>query len=150
MDTIVALATPSGRSALGVVRLSGPNSLAFARSLVRDSTFLPKPANGVLRTIRSLVTGEPIDRALLAYFAAPNSPTGDDVLEISCHGSPLILREVIDSVLSLGGRLAGPGEFTLRALSNGKINLSQAEAVRDLINAQTDAAARQAVRQLGG
>jgi tRNA modification GTPase len=150
MDTIVALATPPGRSAIGVVRLSGPSALAIARSLIGDSTFQPKPAHVNLRRIRNLSSGESIDRALLTYFETPNSFTGEDVIEISCHGSPIIIREVIDSVLSLGGRLAGPGEFTLRALSNGKMNLSQAEAIRDLINAQTDAAAQQAVRQLSG
>ncbi|HXM34982.1 MAG TPA: tRNA uridine-5-carboxymethylaminomethyl(34) synthesis GTPase MnmE [Pyrinomonadaceae bacterium] len=150
MDTIVALATPPGRSALGVVRMSGPDSLAIARSLIGDSEFQPKPANVTLRTIRSLATLESIDHALLTYFETPNSFTGEDLVEISCHGSPIILRQVIDSVLSLGGRLAGPGEFSLRALANGKLNLSQAEAIRDLINAQTDAAARQAVRQLRG
>ena len=150
MDTIVALATPPGRSALGVIRLSGPGSLAIARSLIVDREFRPKHASVSLRNIRNLLTGESIDQALLTYFETPHSFTGEDVVEISCHGSPVILREVIDSVLKLGARLAGPGEFTLRALSNGKINLSQAEAVRDLVNAQTDAAARQAVRQLSG
>jgi len=150
MDTIVALATPPGRSAVALVRLSGPSSLAIARSLIGDRAYQPQPAHVDLRRIRNLSSGESIDRALLTYFEAPNSFTGEDVIEISCHGSPIIIREVIDSVLSLGGRLAGPGEFTLRALSNGKLNLSQAEAIRDLINAQTDAAARQAVRQLSG
>lgn len=150
METIVALATPPGRSAVGVIRLSGPESLAIARSLIGDSDFRPSPAQVILTSIRSLSTREPIDQALLTYFKTPHSFTGEDVIEISCHGSPVILREVIDSVLSLGGRLAGPGEFTLRALRNGKMNLSQAEAIRDLINAQTVAAARQAVRQLGG
>jgi tRNA modification GTPase len=150
MDTIVALATPPGRSAVSVIRLSGPGSLAIARSLVGDSEFQPRPAKTILKSIRNLCTGESIDQALLTYFETPRSFTGEDVIEISCHGSPIILREVIDSVLFLGGRLAGPGEFTLRALSNGKMNLSQAEAVRDLINARTDAAARQAVRQLSG
>ncbi len=100
--------------------------------------------------IRNPSTAELIDQALLTYFAAPNSFTGEDVIEISCHGSPVILREVIDLALRLGGRLAGPGEFTLRALSNGKLNLSQAEAIRDLVNSQTEAAARQAVRQMRG
>src|SRR5258705_2732869 len=99
MDTIVALATPPGRSAIGVVRMSGPNSLTIARSLVCDSTFNPTPAGVVLKQIRNLSTGESIDHALLTYFETPNSFTGEDVIEISCHGSPLILREVIDSVL---------------------------------------------------
>lgn len=150
MDTIVALATPPGRSAIGVVRMSGSHSLTIARSLLGDCDFQPKPANVLLRSIRSLSTGEVIDRGLLTFFESPNSFTGEDVIEICCHGSPVIIREVIDSILSLGGRLAGPGEFSLRALSNGKIDLSQAEAIRDLIDAQTDAAARQAIRQLDG
>lgn len=150
MDTIVALATPPGRSAIAVVRLSGPDSLSIARSLIGDPAFQPAPANANLRAIRNVGTGETIDQALLTYFAKPHSFTGEDIIEISCHGSPLVIREVIDSILSLGGRLADPGEFTLRSVNNGKLNLSQAEAIRDLINARTDAAARQAVRQLSG
>jgi tRNA modification GTPase len=150
MDTIVAVATPAGRSAIGVIRLSGPDALAIARSLVAERTFQPKPATVQLMELRNPSTAELIDQALLTYFAAPNSFTGEDVIEISCHGSPVILREVIDLALRLGGRLAGPGEFTLRALSNGKLNLSQAEAIRDLVNSQTEAAARQAVRQMRG
>jgi len=150
MDTIVALATPSGRSAVGVVRLSGSSSLAIARILIGDSEFQPAPAHTLLKSIRSVATGELIDRGLLTFFKSPNSFTGEDVVEICCHGSPVIVREVIDSVLTLGGRLAGPGEFSLRALGNGKMDLSQAEAIRDLIEAQTAAAARQAIRQMGG
>ena len=150
MDTIVALGTPSGRSAIGVIRLSGPDSIAIARSIVGDNDFRPGPSQSVLRSIRSNGSGSILDRALLTYFPAPNSYTGEDVVEISCHGSPIILRQVVDLSLALGARLAGPGEFTLRALSNGKLNLSQAEAIRDLINAQTEAAAQQALRQLMG
>ena len=150
MDTIVAVSTPAGRSAIGVIRLSGPDALAIARSLAGERRFQPKPAAVQLMELRNPSTAELIDQALLTYFAAPNSFTGEDVIEISCHGSPVILREVIDSALRVGGRLADPGEFTLRALSNGKLNLSQAEAIRDLINSQTEAAARQAVRQMRG
>jgi len=91
-----------------------------------------------------------IDEALITYFKSPNSLTGEDVIEIACHGSPAVIRQIIDASLRLGARLAGPGEFTLRALSNGKINLAEAEAIRDLIESQTEAAARQAARQLGG
>ena len=87
---------------------------------------------------------------LLTCFHAPHSLTGEDVVEISCHGSPAVVRSIIDTTLELGAMLAGPGEFTLRALSNGKINLAQAEAIRDLIAAQTDAAVKQASRQLNG
>ena len=91
-----------------------------------------------------------LDQVLLTSFPAPHSLTGEDVVEISCHGSPAIVRRIIDATLELGAVLAGPGEFTLRALSNGKINLAQAEAIRDLIAAQTDAAVKQASRQLNG
>jgi tRNA modification GTPase len=150
MDTIVALGTPAGRSAIGVVRISGPDCLSIARSLVSDNQFTPEPSRSVLRSIRSNGSNSTLDQALFTYFPAPHSYTGDDVLEISCHGSPVVLRQVIDLTLGLGARLAGPGEFTLRALGNGKLNLSQAEAIRDLINAQTEAAAQQAVRHLMG
>ncbi|MGH9966291.1 MAG: tRNA uridine-5-carboxymethylaminomethyl(34) synthesis GTPase MnmE [Pyrinomonadaceae bacterium] len=150
MDTIVALGTPVGRSAIGVIRLSGPASLEIARSLVGDNQFTPEPAQAVLRSIKSPGGNATLDKSLLTYFPGPNSYTGEDVLEISSHGSPVVLRQVIDLILNSGARLAGPGEFTLRALSNGKMDLSQAEAIRDLINAQTDAAAQQAVRQLMG
>jgi tRNA modification GTPase len=150
METIVALGTPAGRSAIGVIRLSGPDSLSIVRSIVGDNSFRPVPSHSVLRSIRSNGSSSILDRALLTYFPAPNSYTGEDVIEISCHGSPVVLRQVVDLSLALGARLAGPGEFTLRALSNGKLNLSQAEAIRDLINAQTEAAAQQALRQLMG
>ena len=150
MDTIVALATPAGRSAIGIVRMSGPDSLSITRSLVCDQEFQPEPGKPQLKKIRDTKTRVVIDQALVTHFPAPHSFTGEEVIEISCHGSPVILRLVIDSVLRLDARVAGPGEFTLRALTNGKMNLSQAEAIRDLINAQTDAAARQAVRQLNG
>ncbi len=149
MDTIVALATAPGRSAFGVIRLSGPDSMPIAQSLIGESHFSPDPSQVILKTIKS-DNGAVLDQALLTYFRAPHSYTGEDVLEISCHGSPVVLRQVIDQVLVMGARLAGPGEFTLRALSNGKITLSQAEGVRDLIDARTDAAARQATRQLKG
>lgn len=150
MDTIVALGTPAGRSAIGVIRLSGPESLSIIRSIVGDNDFRPEPSQSLLKSIRPSGSSSILDRALLTYFSAPNSYTGEDVMEISCHGSPVILRQVVDLTLALGARLAGPGEFTLRALSNGKLNLSQAEAIRDLINAQTEAAAQQALRQLMG
>jgi tRNA modification GTPase len=149
MDTIVALATPPGRSAIGVIRLSGPESFEITKRLIGKSQFSPLPGQVVLRKIQS-DSNDIIDTSLLTYFKAPQSYTGEDVVEISCHGSPVVLREVIDLVLKFGGRVAGPGEFTLRALKNGKLNLSQAEAIRDLINAQTVVAAQQALRQLKG
>lgn len=91
-----------------------------------------------------------MDESIVTYFKGPNSFTGEDVVEISCHGSPVILRQVIDACLRMGARLADAGEFTLRALANGRMDLAEAEAVRDLIDARTSAAARQAVRQLRG
>jgi tRNA modification GTPase len=150
VDTIAALSTPPGRSGIGVIRLSGPQSLAIARRLIRDERFTPEPNQVVLKDLHALDSGEVLDRALLTYFKAPRSFTGEDVIELSCHGSPVLLRQLLDIILSLDARPAGPGEFTLRALSNGRLNLSQAEAVRDLINAQTGAAARQAARQMNG
>ncbi len=150
MDTIVALATPPGRSAIGVIRLSGPTSLEIARSLIGEQEFSPEPARALLKTLGHRESNEVLDRSVLTFFQKPNSYTGEDLVEISCHGSPVVLRQVIDRILMLGARLAGPGEFTLRAMNNGKLNLSQAEGIRDLINAQTDAAARQAARQLNG
>lgn len=149
MDTIVAVATSPGRSAIGIVRLSGPESLGILQGLVHDPLFVPEPRQILLKQILR-ETGEPLDSALVSYFNRPNSFTGEDMVELSCHGSPVILRRVLDLTQSLGARLAEAGEFTLRAWKNGKVNLSQAEAIRDLINAQTDAAAAQAVRQLKG
>jgi len=150
LQTIVALATPAGRSGIGVVRLSGPESVAFAQRLASGDDYDPAPRRASLKTLTDLETGEPIDEAILTYFRAPNSFTGEDVIEISCHGSPILLRQIIDACLKLGARLAEPGEFTLRALANGRMNLAEAEAVRDLIDARTSASARLAVRQLKG
>lgn len=149
-DTIVALSTPPGRSGIGVLRLSGTRALEIARLLVADKNYTLEANRVSLKILRVPGTNEILDQALVSYFRSPNSFTGEDVIELSCHGSPVILRRLIDFSLSFNARLADPGEFTLRALSNGRLNLSQAEAIRDLIDAQTDAAARQAARQLGG
>jgi tRNA modification GTPase len=120
------------------------------RKLVRDDDFNPKPRFARLKKIYDLKTKEAIDEAVITYFKSPQSFTGEDVIEISCHGSPVILRQIIDFCLKLDARMADAGEFSLRALSNGQMNLSQAEAIRDLIDAQSIAAARQSVRQLCG
>ncbi|MBL8183746.1 MAG: tRNA uridine-5-carboxymethylaminomethyl(34) synthesis GTPase MnmE [Blastocatellia bacterium] len=149
-DTIVALATPLGRSGIGMIRLSGADSLLLARALSGNPEFSPRPRTFSLRTLFDPATHEVIDEAIITYFKAPNSFTGEDVIEISCHGSPIVLRHVIDICLSLGARMADPGEFSLRALANGRMNLAEAEAIRDLIDAQTKATARQAIRQLEG
>ncbi len=149
-NTIVALATPTGRSGIGVIRLSGSESLLIARKLVGADTFDPEPRTAHFKQLHDPVSGDIIDEAIFTYFKSPHSFTGEDVIEISCHGSPVLLRQVIDICLSLDARMADPGEFSLRALANGRMDLSEAEAIRDLIDAQTTASARQAVRQMRG
>ena len=149
-DTIVALATPPGRGGIGIIRLSGPGSLHILRKLVADDDFHPQPNLLVLRSLIEPATNETLDRALICYFKAPYSFTGEDVVELHCHGSPILLRTIIDVTLTLDARMATPGEFSLRAVANGRMQLSQAEAIRDLVDAQTDAAARQATRQMKG
>jgi tRNA modification GTPase len=147
-DDIVALSTPPGRGGLGVIRLSGSNAGAIVKSILRTrSAFRPRVA-----TLAELVdeSGGTLDQVLITYFQRPRSYTGEDLVEISCHGSPVILRACVDRCLSAGARLAEPGEFTLRALLNGRIDLPQAEAVRDLIDATTLYQARVAVQQLEG
>jgi tRNA modification GTPase len=148
MATIVALATPLGRSGIGVIRLSGADSLAIIQKLTKEASLRPRYAH--FTELCDPQTGDAVDEAIVTYFKAPHSFTGEDVVEISCHGSPVLLRQVIDICLRLDARLAEPGEFSLRALANGRLNLAQAEAIRDLIDAQTTASARQAVRQLRG
>jgi len=150
LDTIVALATPYGRSGIGVIRLSGEDSIEIVKKLVRDEHFSPEPRVATLKKIYDLETAEVLDESIITYFQSPQSFTGEDVIEISCHGSPVVLRQIIDFSLKLNARMAEAGEFSLRALSNGRINLSQAEAIRDLIDAQSVASAKQSVRQLQG
>jgi len=149
-DTIVALATPTGRSGIGVIRLSGKDALTIAEKLAARPVFHPKPRTAHLMRLHDPSTGEIIDETIITYFKSPHSFTGEDVVEISCHGSPVLLRQVIDISLRLDARMADPGEFTLRALANGRMNLAEAEAIRDLIDAQTTASARQAIKQLHG
>src|SRR4030095_6621714 len=147
-DTIVALSTPSGRSGIGVVRLSGPDCLTFLRKLVASDSFDPEPNLLTLRGLIDPATGELLDQGLVCYFKAPHSFTGEDVVELHCHGSPVLLRSIIDAAPGSGARLAGPGEFSLRAVANDRLKLTEAEAIRDLIDAQTDAGVRQATRQM--
>jgi tRNA modification GTPase len=149
-DTIVALATPTGRSGIGLIRLSGGDAVAIVRKLVGKSEFSPKPRHATLKQLNDPATGEVIDESIVTYFKAPHSFTGEDTIEISCHGSPVLLRQIIEICLRLDARMAEPGEFSLRALANGRMDLAEAEAIRDLIDAQTMASARQAVRQLRG
>lgn len=149
-DAIVALSTPPGRSGIGVIRVTGSQTLELLRSLLKEPDYNPVPRRASLKALRDPRDGEVIDHSLVTYFKAPHSFTGEDVAEISCHGSPPLILSLVDALLFYGARTAMPGEFTMRALSNGRLNLAQAEAVRDLIEAQTHAAVRQAARQLGG
>jgi tRNA modification GTPase len=149
-DTIVALCTPPGRSAIGVIRLSGSDSLNILRELIARPSFHPQPNLLTLRNLFDPSSGEILDRALVCFFEAPHSFTGEDVVELHCHGSPVLLQSIVDMILKLNARLADPGEFSLRAVSNGRLQLTEAEAIRDLVDAQTDAAVKQATRQLKG
>ena len=148
-QTIAALATPTGRSGIGVIRMSGGDISAIMERIA-PKAWPSKPRYAKLAEISDPETGELIDTAIITSFRAPNSFTGEDVVELSCHGSPVVLRRILDLVFRLGARPAAAGEFTLRALSNNKMDLSEAEAVRDLIDAGTTAAARQAIRQMRG
>ena len=150
IDTIVALSTPPGRGGIGVIRMSGTGSLKILRTLIASDSFDPTPNLLSLKSLYDPITGEALDETLVCFFKAPHSFTGEDVVELHCHGSPVLLRAIIDLILRLDARLAAPGEFSLRAVTNGRMNLAEAEAVRDLIEAQTDSALRQATRQLKG
>lgn len=145
-DTITAIATAPGTGAVGIVRLSGPQSYAVA-----DAMFTPKRGTPVSKLPAGRVVygrihqeGELIDESLLLTFRAPHSYTAEDVIEFQTHGGPAVLRAVLDLCVQHGARLAQPGEFTLRAYLNGRLDLVQAEAVLDLVNAQTDSARRSA------
>lgn len=146
-DTIVAIATPPGRGGIGVVRVSGPAVRSIAAA-IRDATAILEPRRA---TVARVVTRDgPVDRAILTFFPSPHSYTGEDVLEISAHGSPVLLRAIVSAAMSAGARLAEPGEFTLRAYLAGRLDLVQAEAVRDLVDAVTPLQARAAFDQLEG
>ncbi len=145
-DTIVAIATPSGRGALGVVRVSGPRVGAIARALLGR---VPPPRHAGLRRFRD-ADGTAIDEGLALMFKAPASFTGEDMLELHAHGSPVVLDRLVARLAALGARPAGPGEFSRRAFLNGKYDLTQLEAVADLIASVGAAAARCAQRSLQG
>jgi tRNA modification GTPase len=153
-DTIVAISTPVGRGGIGVVRLSGPRALAAAAPLLR----LRHPAaagRARFGEIVDVATGDVLDQAVVTYFAAPNSYTGEDVVEIAAHGAPVLLEYIVRQCCAGAGKLSGvrlaePGEFTQRAFLAGRIDLTQAEAVGDLIGSSTLEQARVAARQLGG
>ena len=150
-DTIVAIATPYGESAIGIVRLSGPDTLKILKEIFepfkKKSTIKPRYAyyGNILGE-----EGEILDEAIVIYYKAPHSYTGEDMAEINLHGNPLILKKVLQLIIQKGARLAEPGEFTKRAFLNKKLDLTQAEAVAQLISAKTDLARKLALNQLKG
>ncbi len=152
-DTIAAIATPPGRGGIGIVRLSGPDALALTLPLQRGLPPQLRPAHAHYCHLIE-PDGTKLDEALITYFPAPHSYTGEDVVEIAAHGSPVLLEHVLRLLLGgtgrNGARLAAPGEFTERAFHSGRLDLTQAEAVRDLIEAQTLLQAQVAAQQLGG
>ena len=155
-DTIVAIATPAGRGGLGVVRLSGAQALPIAQKILWLPSEVASEGGAQFNTWRLRMaelrddSDAMIDRVLVSYFAMPRSYTGEDVIEISCHGAPVVLRFLVERSLASGARLAEPGEFTMRAFLNGRMDLAQAEAVRDLIDAQTLYQAKVAAQQVDG
>lgn len=148
-DTIVAIATPPGRGGIGVVRLAGPDACKIGCSMLQLKHELAA-GRAVFGEVIEPATGERIDEAVVTFFAKPHSYTADDVIEISAHGAPVVLRHIVELATAGGARLAEPGEFTMRAFLNGRIDLTQAEAVRDLIESQTLYQAKVAAQQLEG
>jgi tRNA modification GTPase len=146
-DAIVAVATPPGRGGIGVVRISGESALATAAAILERSDRL-EPRLATFTRVKA--DADVVDEVVATYFPAPHSYTGQDVVEISAHGSPVVLQTIVRAIIQAGARLAQPGEFTLRAFLNGKRDLVQAEAVADLIDAVTPAQARIAFDQLEG
>ena len=144
-DTIAALATAPGRAALAIVRISGPGTAAILWDLTQT------PINERRASVRRLsYNGVLIDEALVLWMPGPNSYSGEDMAELQLHGGPGVVGAALEAVTALGARLAQPGEFTRRAFANGRMDLAQAEAVADLVEAETASQARQALGQLGG
>jgi len=145
-DTIAALATPAGRGGIGVVRVSGPGVPVIAQKLIGG---LPPARHASFRTFRD-AGAQPIDRGIAIYYAAPQSYTGEPMLELQGHGGPVVMQALLGACVDAGARIADPGEFTRRAFLEGKLDLAQAEAVADLIDAASREAARSALRSLSG
>lgn len=148
-DTIVALATAQGIAAIAVIRVSGKQAITFVNDLLPSKNLLQQPSHtihvGLLKK-----DNEVLDEVVVSIFKGPRSYTGEDVVEISCHGSPFIQEKIIQAIITKGARLAKPGEFTLRAFLNGKMDLTQAEAVADLIASNTEASRRTALQNIRG
>ncbi len=149
-DTIVAISTPPGRGGLGVVRLSGPLAIDIATGVVRFPALPLETQRATLGELTDPAGGRTLDQVVVTCFRKPHSYTAEDVAEISCHGSPVILQCAVEQCLARGARLAEPGEFTERAFLNGRIDLTQAEAIRDLIESRTLYQARVAAQQMQG
>ncbi len=147
-DTIIALATPPGVSALGIIRLSGKNAIELTQAVFKGKNLEQQPSHTV--HLGTIGEGRAIDEVMVSLFKEPNSFTKENSVEISCHGSPVIIKEIIKLFLKRGVRLAEPGEFTKRAFLNGRFDLAQAEAVADLIHAETDNARQAALNQMRG
>lgn len=148
-DTIVALATPEGKGAIAVIRLSGPEAFTIVNSIFKGKDITQQESHTLhLGTLHD--DDKLLDEVLVGLFVAPRSFTRENSVEISCHGSPLIVKEIIKTLLKHGARLASPGEFTKRAFLNGRFDLAQAEAVADLINAETNNAKQAAINQMRG
>ena len=147
---MVALSTPLGKSGIGVIRLSGKESLNLIGKLFRSGSKTLQDRSPLVGKIFHPTTRQILDQVIVTYFQAPRSYTREDVIEISCHGSPVLLKAILGAILESGARLARPGEFTLRAFLNGALDLVQAEAVRDLIEAQTLFQAKIAQQQVMG
>lgn len=148
-DTIVALATPPGVGAIGVIRLSGKNAIAITNELFPSKNLLNEPSHSL--HVGYLKDGELIlDEVVVSLYKSPKSYTGEDVTELSCHGSPFVMQQVMNACISKGARLAKPGEFTQRAFLNGKMDLAQAEAVADLIASNTAASQKAALHTMRG
>ena len=145
-DTIVAPATPAGRGGIGIVRVSGPGTRLIATAVLGR---LPPPRHATVAVFADS-SGHTLDVGLALYFPAPDSFTGEDVLELHGHGGPVVMDLLVARAVELGARLARPGEFSERAFHNGKLDLVQAEAIADLISAGSAEAARAALRSLSG
>jgi tRNA modification GTPase len=148
-ETIVAVATPAGRGGIGIVRLSGPEAARIAAPMLRLRNPMAH-AQARFADVLDLESQEKLDEAVVTFFSAPRSYTGEDVVEVAAHGSPVVMETLVRQALKGGARLAAPGEFTQRAFLSGRIDLTQAEAVHDLIEAQTLYQARVAAQQLEG
>jgi tRNA modification GTPase len=150
-DTIVAAASPPGKGAVAIVRLSGRRAMQIATALWHPrAAAAPQPRRLVLGEIRDPRTGAVVDRAMCVVMPSPASFTGEDVVEFHCHGGPFIVRRVLGLAIAGGARMAGPGEFSRRAFLNGRMDLTEVEAVADLINVRSESALQQAIAQLSG